>query len=228
MKITQTVITSAAVLATALAVAGCANESAAPASGAASSTAQPSGSAAAADVSFAQQMIPHHQQAVQMSKLAAGRASSPQVTQLAATIQNDQQPEIDQLTAMLHRWNAPLTAPGGSMPDMPGMSHDMPGMGDMDHSAMPDAPGQIDAAGGGDAMPGMMSPRDMDQLAHTTGADFDHRFLSMMIDHHQGALRMADTELRDGRDPQARALAQRIRDAQTAQITQMQSMLRAG
>lgn len=77
-----------------------------------------------ADVRFATQMIPHHEQAVQMSKLAASRASSDQVKQLAAQIEKAQAPEIDQMSTWLRDWGKPVpTTMGGH--DMSSM---MPGM----------------------------------------------------------------------------------------------------
>ena len=72
-----------------------------------------------ADIMFAQMMIPHHQQAVDMGTLAETRASSPEVKALAATIKAEQAPEITQMKT----W---LTIAGSSME----MGHDM-GMGGM-------------------------------------------------------------------------------------------------
>jgi uncharacterized protein (DUF305 family) len=163
-----------------------------------------------ADVSFAQQMIPHHAQAVAMSKLAAERASSPQVKTLATRIEAAQQPEIDQMSGWLRAWGAPVpdtTAPGM---DMGGMSqHNMPGM---DNSS-------------GNAMPGMMSTEQMQQLSQANGASFDKMFMQMMIQHHQGAIEMAKTELAQGANPDAKTLAQNIIDAQQAEITEMKNLL---
>lgn len=67
------------------------------------------------DVMFATMMIPHHRQAVEMAKLAATRASAPEVKALAAKIEGAQQPEIDTMTGWLQSWGAPVpsTAMGG-------------------------------------------------------------------------------------------------------------------
>lgn len=75
-----------------------------------------------ADVTFAQQMIMHHQQAVEMSKLTEGRTVNPAVLDLAKNIETAQQPEIDTFTEWLKNWNQP-TMPGGHDPagHMPGM-----------------------------------------------------------------------------------------------------------
>lgn len=70
------------------------------------------------DVMFAQMMIPHHQQAITMSRQATAKASSPDVKRLAVQIEKAQQPEIDKMTGWLKAWGAPLP------------SHDGMGMGD--------------------------------------------------------------------------------------------------
>ena len=161
-------------------------------------TASPSSSAGQvfnnADVQFATQMIPHHEQAVTMVKLAAARASSTQVKQLAADIEKAQAPEIQQMSDWLQAWGKPVPT------SMSG--HDM-----------------------GSAMPGMMSSQDMQKLMDSTGADFDRMFLTMMISHHEGALSMARTEIAQGQNPDAIALAHRIQSSQTAQIATMKTLL---
>jgi uncharacterized protein (DUF305 family) len=102
--------------------------------------AAPSASTAAyndADVTFAQSMIPHHQQAVQMAAMAAGHASDPQVKNLATTIRKAQQPEIDTMNEWLTAWGRSAAMPGSGMGHaaMPGM------MTDDDMSALMDANG---------------------------------------------------------------------------------------
>jgi uncharacterized protein (DUF305 family) len=61
-----------------------------------------------ADIMFAQMMIPHHQQAVDMGTLAETRAMNPKVQELAASIKREQAPEILQMTSWLKKANAPL------------------------------------------------------------------------------------------------------------------------
>jgi len=53
------------------------------------------------DVMFAQMMIPHHQQAVEMSSLAESRSLNPEVLAIAAKIKAEQDPEIDQMRGWL-------------------------------------------------------------------------------------------------------------------------------
>jgi uncharacterized protein (DUF305 family) len=70
------------------------------------------------DVMFAQMMIPHHRQAIEMADLAAARASSPEVKSLAADIKKAQTPEIQRLSGWLSAWGASVPSPG-----MGGMHH---------------------------------------------------------------------------------------------------------
>jgi uncharacterized protein (DUF305 family) len=86
---------------------------------AATSSAQPSAAFNDADVMFAQMMIPHHEQAVEMADLAPSRASDPEVKELAAKIKAAQAPEIETMKSWLTEWGK--TAPEGDM------GHDMPG-----------------------------------------------------------------------------------------------------
>ena len=200
--------------ATAAAVAaGCSSTSSTPAPTAAPSTSSSSAAAAApvapehnaADVTFAQSMIPHHTQAITMSQLAPTRAASPEVKELATKIEQAQGPELNQMNAMLAAWGAPAPQPGSTaMPGMPGM----PGM-----------------PMGGMSMPGMMGEGQMQQLSSLSGAAFDQTFLQMMIEHHSGAIQMAQTELAQGQNPQAKQLAQAIIADQQSEILQMQTLL---
>lgn len=78
---------------------------------------------------------------------------------------------------------------------------------------------------GMDHSDGMMSNDDMTALESATGAEAAALFLEQMTEHHQGAIDMAQQELDNGENPDALALAQTIIDAQTAEITTMQSIL---
>ena len=148
-----------------------------------------------ADVTFATDMITHHRQAVEMAQLAATRAKSPEVKDLAASIESAQGPEIQTMSGWLRSW-------GHAVPE------EMTGM-DMSGS-----------------MPGMMSMEDMTMLQGLSGTSFDHKFLQMMIAHHRGAIEMARTEQSDGNNSETKALAAQIQEAQTAEISQMQGLLK--
>ena len=112
-------------LATTLAVAACGTDSHDGMSGmngmgsASPSSASGSSTAAASDVMFAQMMVPHHQQAVDMADLALARAQSPQLKSLATTIKAAQGPEISTMNGWLGRWGAPASS---------GMDHGVDGM----------------------------------------------------------------------------------------------------
>lgn len=75
------------------------------------------------------------------------------------------------------------------------------------------------------SMPGMMSMEDMQNLENASGAEFDQMFLTMMIEHHQGAIEMAKTEQTDGSNEAAIQLAEDIEAAQTTEITTMEGLL---
>ena len=153
-----------------------------------------------ADVAFAQGMIPHHEQAIEMARLAAARASSREVKALAADIEAAQDPEIETMTGWLEDWDEDVPSDGS----MAGMDH-----GDMS----------------GDQMPGMMSDDDMKRLEAGSGAEFDQLFLTMMIEHHEGAIEMARTERSEGEYAEAVDLAKKIEVDQTAEIATMQGLL---
>ena len=71
----------------------------------------------------------------------------------------------------------------------------------------------------------MMSDDDMALLENATGADASRVFLELMIEHHQGAIVMAQLQLDNGENPDALELAQAIIDDQTAEIAVMQALL---
>ena len=184
----RTLMSIAFAVVTALNVAGCGSDT--------DSTDSSGGQFNDADVTFAQSMIPHHEQAVEMATMAQERASSTEVKQLADKIAAAQGPEIDTTTAWLEDWGqeVPSDSTGG-----------------MDHS--------------GSDMSGMMTDADMESLGAATGPEFDQMFLEMMLEHHSGAIEMAKTEQQDGENPEAIALAERIEADQTAEIAQMEDLL---
>ena len=86
-----------------------------------------------------------------------------------------------------------------------------------------DAP---ESASGNGEVPGMLTDDQIQQLKAATGNEFDQLFLQLMIDHQQGAVQMAQTEVAQGSDPQARRLAQDTIFGQQSEINQMQKLLR--
>ncbi|AQA02441.1 DUF305 domain-containing protein [Mycobacterium sp. MS1601] len=150
-----------------------------------------------ADMMFAMMMIPHHQQAIEMSDLLLGKQGiDPRVTSLAQQIKDAQGPEIDTMQAWLREW--------GSM-SMPSHDMGMPGMSGSGH--------------------GMMSDDDMSALAGAQGADATRLFLEQMIQHHEGAITMAQSEIDNGGYPAAIEMATNIVSSQQAEITTMREIL---
>lgn len=72
-----------------------------------------------------------------------------------------------------------------------------------------------------DAAHGMSADMNM----NATSDNPDVRFVQGMLPHHQGAVDMARTELKYGKDPEIRALAENIIKAQDAEIAQMKAWL---
>ncbi len=79
-----------------------------------------------------------------------------------------------------------------------------------------------------DDMDGMMSDSDMQELMALSGAEFDERFLMMMIEHHTGAIADAQREQQDGQNADAIDLAEQIEAAQVEEIAEMEGLLAAG
>ncbi|MEU1051425.1 DUF305 domain-containing protein [Streptomyces sp. NPDC005876] len=88
---------------------------------------------------------------------------------------------------------------------------EVPAEGAMDHSAH--------------GMGGMMTDEEMSGLAHASGTAFDTAFLTMMIEHHRGAVAMARTERADGAYAPATGLAEEIITSQSAEIERMNRLL---
>jgi uncharacterized protein (DUF305 family) len=156
------------------------------------------------DVQFLQQMIPHHQQALMMAQMAAQKAADADVKQLAVEIEQEQKPEIEQMSAWLQQWGKPVPSMGPGMA-LPSMSPPM----------------------GRGMMPSMGPMPDMGQMQNMTGEQFDRMFLQMMIAHHEDAVAMAKAEIAGGANPAVKQLAAKIQASQTAQIQQMRQMLGA-
>lgn len=75
------------------------------------------------------------------------------------------------------------------------------------------------------SMPGLMTPQQMTELTGLSGAAFDKMWLQMMVEHHQGAITMANDELKNGTNADAKKMAESIVTTQQAEITTMNGML---
>lgn len=149
------------------------------------------------DIAFAQGMIVHHEGALEMAQLADDRAEDPRVLDLAGRIEAAQEPEIETMTGWLEEWGEPTSAEGDHSTD--GMDH---GSGDMG-----------------------MSEEDMSALEDASGAEFDRMWLELMTEHHEGAVEMSETEIAEGRNADAVALAEDIVESQSTEIEEMATLL---
>ena len=153
-----------------------------------------------ADVAFMQHMIVHHQQAVDMAKLVKDRTNTEELQTIAGRIESSQADEIAFMRTWLKERGEPVEDPA-----MKGHGHHMHHM-----------------------MKGMASPEDMKALAAAKGTDFDRKFLTLMIAHHDGALDMVETLLdEDGTaaDPVLFQFVGDVESEQKAEIGKMDKLL---
>jgi uncharacterized protein (DUF305 family) len=205
-------------LASALALAGCGTSGAQEGAGTDAETAAPAASAPAAtstgaasgepiaaehndaDVMFAQMMLPHHEQAVEMSEMLLAKDDVPaEVAEFAQRVIDAQGPEIERMNDMLTAWEA---EPLADAEDMDGMDH-----------------------GSGAGMSGMMSEEDMSALEDAQGTGAAQLYLEQMTVHHEGAVEMAQEQIEQGQNPQAVELARQVVADQEAEIAEMEQML---
>jgi len=149
------------------------------------------------DVAFAQQMIPHHAQAVDMSDIVLAKDGvDARVADLAEEIKAAQTPEIDVMAGWLSDWDEEVPPTAGTQ-DMGGMEMD-----------------------------GMMSAEDMTDLEEADADRASRLFLGQMTEHHVGAIDTAEQEVDGGSYPEAIDLAETIIETQQAEITRMEELLR--
>jgi uncharacterized protein (DUF305 family) len=159
-----------------------------------SASPSPSVNTQAGDISFAQLMIAHHLQAIDMSDMALSQANSNSVKDLADQIKSAQDPEINIMRGWLSAWGAPEETNTDNMANMT-------------------TAGQ-----------GMMTTADLEMLSGLSGPSFDLLWLQMMVKHHQGAIAMATAVLATTQDPTVRTLAQNVISSQTAEIAKMKEI----
>ncbi|GIJ49046.1 DUF305 domain-containing protein [Virgisporangium aliadipatigenens] len=147
------------------------------------------------DVMFLQMMITHHGQGLEMTKLAAQKATRPEIKQLAAAIDLTQSEEIKIMSAWLKGWNEGTA-----------VSHDM--SAHTDHGGLP-------ATG----------PEEIAALGKASGADFDRTFLALMSGHQGAAAELTNLVSTGGQNPETKELARRIKESRQAQVAQMISLM---
>lgn len=147
------------------------------------------------DVMFAQMMIPHHEQAIEMADIALDPTieASEAVRELATEIKKAQDPEIAFMKSVLTSWGKPMEMDAS-----------------MDHSEM---------------MDGMLSVDELSALGELRGSAFDTAWLEAMIRHHEGAISMAQDVIEEGINQELINLANEIISAQQIEIDAMKALL---
>lgn len=154
-----------------------------------------------ADVDFATDMFLHHSQALLVVDVAAPRQDlSPGLARLLDQLRDTRTVESEQLVDWLEEWDQPV----------------------------PDNPRQH---GGGEGstsahdLPGAVSEEDLARLEAARGDEFERLWLETMVEHHRGAVELAEAEVAEGEFPDAVALAEQIAAAQAAEVDRMEQLL---
>ena len=153
-----------------------------------------------------QGMIMHHAQAVEMTALIESHTENKDLRLLGARISHSQAEEIKFMKRWLEARGEPTSM---AMPEMPGMD-----MSTMSSHQM--------------LMPGMLTAKQMEALRNAKGQQFDHLFLTGMIQHHNGALIMVKDLFNTagaGQDAELFNFATDVDSGQRAEIRIMQTML---
>ncbi len=151
------------------------------------------------DITFMQDMIPHHNQAVQMAELVGDRTNRQELVDVAGRIDVSQVDEIE----FMQQW---LRERGEGVPD----------------------PTAHDAMHTSHKMAGMASPDQMADLAQAEGTAFDRIFLALMITHHEGAVKMVEELLEQpgsAYDPVLFEFTTDVTNDQAAEIERMNALL---
>lgn len=155
------------------------------------------GAPSEADAGFLVDMIVHHEQAVELSKIALSRPMPDGVRSFALEVLSDQRYEIGVMEATLRGWGEPV------------VDGDRLVMGWMGH-AVPE-----------DEMPGLATPAEIEALADAdTPEEVASHWLRLMTVHHEGGIHMAEAAAARARDPFVRDLAVRIARNQRIEINE--------
>ncbi|CAM3896771.1 DUF305 domain-containing protein [Kibdelosporangium persicum] len=153
--------------------------------------AAPAGGFNDVDVMFLQMMIPHHEQGMEMVRLAGKQAARPEIRDLVGAIEVTQADEARNMTAWLTQWGKPATA------DPNADAH-------VNHGGLPATNAEVIA-----------------DLAKSSGAEFETKFLTLFTGHQGAAVEMARREIKEGASQPVKDLADRIVKSRTGQIQQM-------
>jgi len=151
------------------------------------------------DAQFMKDMIPHHNQAMQMAELVTDRTNRQELNDVAGRINASQEDEISFMQGWLRDRGEPVPEP-------------------TEHDAMHTS----------HKMAGMASPDQMAELADAEGTAFDRLFLELMITHHEGAVKMVEELLElpgSAYDPVLFQFTDDVTNDQTTEIERMNAIL---
>jgi uncharacterized protein (DUF305 family) len=187
-----TVLISAALL---LGACGTAPETSANKAVEAKAAVQAEGSHNDTDVMYLQMMVAHHEQGLEMVRLAEKNAKRAEIRTLAQAVDATQSDEVEMMTGWLKQWNAPTTV------DHAPSAH-------ADHGGLP-------ATG----------PEEIAALKKAKGAKFETTFLNLFVAHQHNAVEMAKLETDQGSNAEAKAFAERVSASRADQIQQMLQLM---
>lgn len=156
------------------------------------------------DAGFARDMSTHHTQAIEMASYTRDHTSDPSIQILARDIETEQYFQVGEMQGWLDNWGLSRSTTRPVMSWMIGHNELQPN----------------------GLMPGMASPAEMDKLETMTRKALDVYFLQLMLRHHQGGLPMAQYAAQHATEPYVRNLAEKMLQAQSNEIIQMEQMLR--
>lgn len=170
------------------------------------------------DIGFAQSMLIHHSQAIQMSMLVR-ESHSAEVRGLAQSILMNQTHESGLLKGWLSAWNAPVLVGGPAMAWVENAKN-LSSLEDIQYAS------QCKANGG--VMPGMAMPEQLEQLRVLKGEAQSRLFFDLMTAHHQSALQMAGFVMRNGQSSLIKNFAYAVAKDQATEVAWMERRLNSG
>jgi uncharacterized protein (DUF305 family) len=147
------------------------------------------------DVMYLQMMVAHHEQGLEMVRLAEKNTGRAEIRTLAQAVDATQSDEVKMMTGWLKQWNAPTTV------DHAPSAH-------ADHGGLP-------ATG----------PEEIAALKKAKGAKFETTFLNLFVAHQHNAVEMAHLETKQGSNAEAKAFAERVSASRADQIQQMLQLM---
>jgi len=160
------------------------------------------------DQQFIDMMVPHHEGAIEMARIAEQRSQRPEIRQMASDILRTQASEIEQMRAWRKAWfGSDQTPPMSKMPMVDGMEMTAEG-------------GHTKHGGTGSSSQTMDMAADVEKL-RTAPDPFDRAFIDAMIPHHQDAIEAGKAAATRAQRDEIKMLAREIVDAQQREVDQL-------